>query len=89
MAQANGGSVPITEGEGGVGVVVSEQQQQQQHQQTCPHREAAISMLPQADPTDGMSCDSCNKDIKFVSTQGVWCTKGRFEYVGTQGIYGV
>lgn len=43
----------------------------QQQQQTCPHREAAISMLPQADPTDGMSCDSCNKDIKFVSMCGV------------------
>ncbi|CAN0162413.1 unnamed protein product [Ectocarpus sp. 6 AP-2014] len=63
MTQANGGSVPIEGGEGVVGVVSKRQQQQQQ---TCPHREAAISMLPQADPTDGMSCDSCNKDIKFL-----------------------
>ncbi len=31
----------------------------------CPDRAAAISMLPLAD--DRISCDSCDKDIKYVS----------------------
>lgn len=30
-----------------------------------PHRIAAISMLP--DDDDGITCDSCDKDIKYVS----------------------
>jgi len=35
----------------------------------CPDRAAAISMLPLAD--DRISCDSCDKDIKYVS----WTTR--------------
>lgn len=46
-----------------------------------PHRIAAISMLP--DDDDGITCDSCDKDIKYVSGwrgrgegRGCWCTIG-------------
>lgn len=44
----------------------------------CPDREAAISMLPPL--MDRLSCDSCDKDIKYVS---VWACRALRWWVRT------
>lgn len=71
MAEANGELV--SNEEVGESVVRDHDLHRKRKQPSCPSdaldKEAAISMLPPADPTDGMQCDSCGKDIKNVSVQ--------------------
>ena len=82
MAQANGGSIPSRGGRsaqvqkrareesGDVGDT-DEVRGHYRTPTTKENREAAISMLPDPDPTKVHSCDGCGRDLREVSRAAV------------------